>query len=491
LPAAAGLIALVIAMAHSNAATRDLASNTIVVGNNPGDARCLTLPSGASGFGSIDRSAWSSWVDGVRFVNGPEFLELPGEADGKRALRQRFVPASNGTARVITGADLPEARTYRLVQSVKFESGWDWGGKYEGGKIGFGLSGGSSPTGKIVDTAGFSARMMWRGNGDGTGRMVLYSYAADRPRASGEDFRLEPFEAPIGEWFDLVMEIQMNSSTDSADGRMRAWANGQLLLDEGGVAWQTSGGTPVIDNLYFSTFYGGGTSEWSPGGTTYAQFRDVCWAAVVDGYSGIDPDAGRTQAPDAATLDAGLFNDGSDLLAQFEGPKENIRSRLEAIKFQLASLQENELPVVGYALEEATNHVIAAHRASHCQSNAELDPQSPSLLHIDSAILALIDASDARASTGVGAHQELVWTGELRILMIEVLDRVIGQVETELALQSCMSVASPACAEATQLLQEATELRELMSGMDGDIRQQVDLAASIWSAATRALIAFW
>jgi len=30
----------------------------------------------------------------------------------------------------------------------------------------------------------------------------------------------------------------------------------------------------------------------------------VCWAAVVDGYSGIDPDAGRTQAPDAATLDA-------------------------------------------------------------------------------------------------------------------------------------------------------------------------------------------
>jgi hypothetical protein len=53
-----------------------------------------------------------------------------------------------------------------------------------------------------------------------------------------------------------------------------------------------------------------------------------------------------------------------------------------------------------------------------------------------------------------------------------------------------MSVASPACAEATQLLQEATELRELMSGMDGDIREQLDLAASIWSAATGALITF-
>lgn len=278
-------------------------SARIVVGNGPGEARCLSLPADYRGFGSIDKAEWSNWLDGVRFVNGAEFLELPGEVDGERTLRQQFVPTSKGTARVITGADVPEATTYRLVQSVKFEEGFDWGGDHEGGKLGFGLSGGTSPSGKTVDTAGFSARFMWRGNRDGTAYIVVYSYAADRPGASGEDFPLAGFLAPIGEWFDLTMEIQMNSSTGASDGRMRAWANGELLLDEGGVAWQTSGGTPVIDNLYFSSFYGGATSEWSPGRTTYAQFKDVCWSAVVNGESGIDPDSGRTQAPPARELE--------------------------------------------------------------------------------------------------------------------------------------------------------------------------------------------
>jgi hypothetical protein len=83
----------------------------------------------------------------------PQFLSATFSTNGERVLRQRLDPADIGM-----GADLPPATTYRLIQSIKLENGRDWGGEFEGGKIGFGLSVGTAPTGKIVDMAGFSAR---------------------------------------------------------------------------------------------------------------------------------------------------------------------------------------------------------------------------------------------------------------------------------------------------------------------------------------------
>ncbi len=279
----------------------------ITVGSSPGDAQCLKLPAEKRRFGSITKADWSSWIADVRFADGTRHLELPGEIDGHRTLRQQFVPASNGTDRVITGADIPKAVTYRMVQSILFERGWDWGGKHEGGKIGFGLSGGTSPTGNVVDTAGFSARLMWQGNKDGSARMGMYTYNADRPKARGAYFLFEDFVAPVGGWFEIAFEIQLNSSIRTSDGRMRAWVDGKLVLDHEDIGWQTSGDIPMVDNLYYASFFGGGTNEWSPQNTTYAQIRDVCWAAVVDGHSGIDPDNGKLLAPEIAKPDnAGL-----------------------------------------------------------------------------------------------------------------------------------------------------------------------------------------
>jgi len=134
---------------------------------------------------------------------------------------------------------------------------------------------------------------MWRGNGDGTGRIVIYSYAADRSDEYGEDIRYGDVNVPIGEWFTVVMEVTANSSPQVSDGTVRGWIDGELVLNRQNIGWQLSGDTPVVDYLYYSGFYGGESGDWSPSSTTYMKTRDVCWAAVVDEYSGIDPDNGR------------------------------------------------------------------------------------------------------------------------------------------------------------------------------------------------------
>ena len=229
--------------------------------------------------GNVTDDMWDDWTGiDLDFAAAEHHLSVV-QNGGTHALRQQFVPSSQGSDRVVVRGPVEAARTYTMTQRVFFEPGFDWGRDLQGGKLGFGLGGGTSPTGGALDPAGFTARWMWRGNGDGTARIAVYSYAADRSQnlPFGDDYDLEGFTAPIGQWFTLTMEVTTNSSTGAADGRVRAWANGELALDRTGIAWQTAGGTPVVDDFIYSTFYGGNGWEWAPNHTTHVQFSDVCW----------------------------------------------------------------------------------------------------------------------------------------------------------------------------------------------------------------------
>jgi hypothetical protein len=272
----------------------DLQSRLIVVGAKPGQARCLKLPNRNIKFGKIGKFFWKWRLPDFKFGQGLEYLSIRKIKSDKPALRQKYVPNEIGTHRVIIASGITAHSSYRIVQSVFFEPGWDWGGDpYEGGKLGFGLGGGTMTSGGAVDSEGFTARLMWRGNNDGTGRLVVYSYAADRERDYGEDLILGEFVAPIGEWMDVALELNTNSSTTVRDGSVKVWIDGKLMLNEQGIGWQLAGKTPMVDSIIYSSFYGGNDASWSPERTTYARVKDVCWAPVVDGYSGIDPDNGR------------------------------------------------------------------------------------------------------------------------------------------------------------------------------------------------------
>lgn len=255
--------------------------------------KCLALPSKSLPSESVSKKNLQRWLDEkVNYVDGVEYLELKQE-NSQNYLRQTLIPADNGSPRVGINANLElhTHSTYRISQQVFLEPGFDWGRKFQGGKIGFGLGGGSSPSGGQLKKDGFTARFIWRGNGDGTARMAVYSYAADRSQKLpyGDDHPLDGFDVPVGEWFNLMMEVTVNSDLETADGELKAWANGEKLLDLKNIHWQSEGEEPGIQKLIYSTFYGGGTIDWAPLQTTYIRFSDVCWAPVVEGYSALSP----------------------------------------------------------------------------------------------------------------------------------------------------------------------------------------------------------
>ena len=137
------------------------------------EPQCVKLPPEELATGQVGKATWQAWIPGVRFSQGERWLSVVKPGAGRTALRQAFEPSEEGSPRVLVGATLPAARTYRVVQSVYFEPEFEWGGaENQGGKFGFGLGGGTSPSGGTMDPAGFTARWMWRGNRDGTARLV-------------------------------------------------------------------------------------------------------------------------------------------------------------------------------------------------------------------------------------------------------------------------------------------------------------------------------
>ena len=288
----------------------------IILGGQSGGAHCIDLSGVNKNFGEVTGSDWEQWVPDYRYSLREQHLSVEQFDEVSGVIRQQFQPAHNGSPRVLMASNLAKQQTYRLMTSVFLEPGWEWGGVQQSGKLAFGLGGGTVPSGGIIDPSGFTARLMWLGARDGTAKLGIYSYTADRQQQYG-DYDLFDVDARIGEWMQVIYEINLNSSTTVSDGSMRAWVDGKLVLDRQNVGWQLAGDKPVIDSLLFSSFYGGATRDWSPSQTTYAKFRDICWAPVVDGYSGIDPDAGRI-----------IFPNRSQPLSSPGAPSINLREDL-------------------------------------------------------------------------------------------------------------------------------------------------------------------
>lgn len=460
----------------------------IILGNRAGDAVCLHLGDEDKGFGNVEDSDWKRWVSEFHFSIGEEFLAVEPQDDGSAALRQRFIPSSIGTDRAVVGARLPASRTYRLTQSFYFEPGFDWGGKYEGGKLGFGFAGGTRPTGGTIDPNGFSSRLMWRGNGDGTGRIVLYSYAADRSDKFGEDYRYGDGNVPIGEWFSVTMEVTTNSSTQKSDGVVRGWINDELVLDRQNVGWQLAGNTPVVDYLYYSGFYGGNSTDWSPSSTTHMKTRDVCWAAVVDGYSGIDPDNGRL------------------LVATTENPNELLADTSENAELE-ANFRERQRALVGISEESLTNIRSVAPVASlltqrlYDDAIAELtaivintDQVTDRSLSVNPVPLLKNAADQLEFAFTLNEGNEVQRTAitgvqeALRFAALRSSELAIAVVENAMSISSCSDIiSSPNCGVANEILLEISSLLENTQSESTSIDDIFITAEAIWNRSVDAL----
>lgn len=146
----------------------------------------------------------------------------------------------------------------RFAPGFKFALGGKLPGLIGGRESGLPVAGGIRPTGEN----GWSARLMWLE----AGQLVQYVYHMDQKGkygdqipwlASGKAALLKP-----GSWHHLESEITLNAPA-KADGRIRSWFDGQLVLDRGDFRFR-SVPTIQIDTLFFSTFFGGETPDWVP-----------------------------------------------------------------------------------------------------------------------------------------------------------------------------------------------------------------------------------
>lgn len=214
------------------------------------------------------------WVSG--FNQSRCFIDSAHAHNGNNALRVSY-PA-DGVGPVETGGqsalEFDGENEVFLSYWLRFGDDFDWGRKLKGGKLP-GLAGGKNCSGgqSCDGTNGFSARLMWRNEG----QAVLYLYHMHKPATWGEDMGLSDEEGQKvvferGKWYNVVERVKINTGNER-NGEVEIWINGLKALLVQNIQMFNNGG--LVDNLYFSTFHGGNTKEWAPEHDCFIWFDDI------------------------------------------------------------------------------------------------------------------------------------------------------------------------------------------------------------------------
>lgn len=246
----------------------------------PQNQICVGLPNQLVNFDELSEDKMREWLPSLQYAINSQHLSIGNLLTDNPIIRQRFIPTANGSDRVIANIAIEPGATYELRQSLMFETGFDWGGVSEGGKVGFGLGGGSLPSGGNQSTDGFTVRLIWDGNHDGTAALGAYVYSANRSQnlPYGDEYITEDFTIPIDVWFDVNLVVTMNTSPELANGSLAVWVNNEVILWRENIQWQGAGETINVDTLLYSSFYGGNSSAWAPDHTTYARVTNICYS---------------------------------------------------------------------------------------------------------------------------------------------------------------------------------------------------------------------
>ncbi len=242
----------------------------------------------------------------VRVVSGSQAFGGSGSA------LATFYPAGfHGTRE--TGAQWPYefGESYEeatLSYRVRFGTGFDF---VRGGKLP-GLAGGTAPTGSTQATGfnGWSGRLMWRTDFDGvsgqpqqlTSGGITYAKHTDSGfagdgRQEDRNFFFNPdgsqTEFVSDQWYQITQRIVMNTPGEF-DGIQQIWVDGVLVINEQNIRYRLDDSF-AIDQLYFSTFYGG-NGDWRTSKDEEAFFDDFV-VTIPDGNSDGGPDDGGFDGP--------------------------------------------------------------------------------------------------------------------------------------------------------------------------------------------------
>ena len=166
---------------------------------------------------------------------------------------QLCVPSAAGTSSEAT-----------LNYDLRFPVGFQF---IKGGKLP-GLYGGKPPfSGGKHNPDGWSMRLMWRENGTAE----IYGYISTST-GYGDDWTGGglKFQAD-GQWHHISEHVRLNTPGQS-DGYATLSYDGTEYIHKDGIAVTTTN-TPIT-GLYFSTFYGGHDSTWSPTADMHIDFAN-------------------------------------------------------------------------------------------------------------------------------------------------------------------------------------------------------------------------
>jgi hypothetical protein len=184
-----------------------------------------------------------------------------------RALRVTY-PAGEfgGRAGVQFALRLRPRDDLHLRYRVRFDRRFDFvrAGKLPGLAGGDANSGGDIPDGRD----GWSGRLQWLGGGGIENYMYL-------PTSDdfGTHFVWRRARLSRGDWNCLEMRYRLNRPGRS-DGRIQSWLDGRPVLNRGGLRFRDTGALR-IDQVFFSTFFGGNDDDYAPGRPQVAWFDDL------------------------------------------------------------------------------------------------------------------------------------------------------------------------------------------------------------------------
>lgn len=199
------------------------------------------------------------------------------------SMRVSYPPAHNGSPRVVHRFALDEsASSATLSFDMKLHRKFEF---VKGGKI-HGLAGGTATAGcKPIEEDGWSVRLKWREHGV----PEIYVYHQDRVARCGDQFAAEDFKFARDRWYRIDLQVIRNSGPRNYDGKAVLYIDGEKVVQVKGL--RLSGETKVdIDQFLFNTFYGGGSSDYSPSKTNYIYYDNfsVHRGRIVTGEQGTE-----------------------------------------------------------------------------------------------------------------------------------------------------------------------------------------------------------
>ncbi|MFA6226951.1 MAG: polysaccharide lyase [Candidatus Paceibacterota bacterium] len=163
-----------------------------------------------------------------------------------------------------------------VTYKVMFPEGFDF---VRGGKLP-GFYGGTAPRGGDKSNLGdgFTARVMWRENGEIF--QYMYWMEKDEKKNWGDDLPwidldgdMRPFRFIPGKWHTLTTRIVMNTPGEN-DGNITCRFDGKLALSTTGT-FRAKGMSYGIDSFMFTTFFGGNDATWAPKKDEFVYFGDI------------------------------------------------------------------------------------------------------------------------------------------------------------------------------------------------------------------------